>query len=189
MPSEVYVPTWGWSCGCCEESSSSGVGLLIRTRVCAWPTFLQPREQNCDFGMKSASSSFLFGEGFSPAEELRDNMCTHLGETRTLPLRLHYCFLALPPLSPHSPLPWLATVWTCPLEFRDGYIERLLCLGAPKGLVAIHPSTLVLSYAWRFATPWTVAHHPPLSMGFSRQNYWSGLWIPPPGDVPTQGSP
>ena len=28
---------------------------------------------------------------------------------------------------------------------------------------------------WPFATLWTVAHHPPLSMGFSRQGYWSGL--------------
>ena len=41
-----------------------------------------------------------------------------------------------------------------------------------------------------FATPWTVAHQAPLSVGFSRQEYWSGLpCIPPsPGDLPTQGS-
>ena len=35
-----------------------------------------------------------------------------------------------------------------------------------------------------FATPWTVAHQAPLSMGFSRQEYWSGLLCPPPGDLP-----
>ena len=34
------------------------------------------------------------------------------------------------------------------------------------------------------ATPWTVAHQPPLSIGFSRQEYWSGLPFPSPGDVP-----
>ena len=34
-----------------------------------------------------------------------------------------------------------------------------------------------------FVTPWTVAHEPPLSMGFSRQEYWSGLSCPPPGDL------
>ena len=34
------------------------------------------------------------------------------------------------------------------------------------------------------ATPWTVAHQAPLSMGFSRQEYWSGLPCPPPGDLP-----
>ena len=33
-------------------------------------------------------------------------------------------------------------------------------------------------------TPWTVAHQVPLSMGFSRQEYWSGLLLPSPGDLP-----
>ena len=37
------------------------------------------------------------------------------------------------------------------------------------------------------ATLWTVAHHAPLSMGFSRQEYWSGLPFPPPGDLPDPG--
>ena len=35
-----------------------------------------------------------------------------------------------------------------------------------------------------FVTPWTVAHQAPLSMGFSRQEYWSGLPSPPPKDLP-----
>ena len=37
------------------------------------------------------------------------------------------------------------------------------------------------------ATPWTVAHQAPLSMGFSRQEYWSGLPFPSPGDLPNPG--
>ena len=36
-------------------------------------------------------------------------------------------------------------------------------------------------------TPWTIAHQAPLSMGFSRQEYWSGLPCPPPGDLPDPG--
>ena len=36
-------------------------------------------------------------------------------------------------------------------------------------------------------TPWTVAHQAPLSMGFSRQEYWSGLLCLPPGDLPNPG--
>ena len=32
-------------------------------------------------------------------------------------------------------------------------------------------------------SPWTVTHQAPLSMGFSRQEYWSGLPCPPPGDL------
>ena len=35
-----------------------------------------------------------------------------------------------------------------------------------------------------FTTPWTVAHQALLSMGFSRQEYWSGLPCPPPGELP-----
>ena len=41
-----------------------------------------------------------------------------------------------------------------------------------------------LSRARLFATPWTVAHQARLSMGFSRQEYWSGLPFPSPGDLP-----
>ena len=39
-----------------------------------------------------------------------------------------------------------------------------------------------LSGVWLFATPWTVAHQAPPSMGFSRQEYWSGLPFPSPGE-------
>ena len=38
-----------------------------------------------------------------------------------------------------------------------------------------------------FVTPWTVAHQAPLSIGFSRQEYWSGLTCPPSGDLPNPG--
>ena len=44
-----------------------------------------------------------------------------------------------------------------------------------------------LSHVRLFATPWTVAHQAPLSMGFSRQEYWSGLPFPSPGDLPNPG--
>ena len=41
-----------------------------------------------------------------------------------------------------------------------------------------------LSHVQFFVTPWTgVAHQAPLSMGLSRQEYWSGLPFPPPGDL------
>ena len=41
-----------------------------------------------------------------------------------------------------------------------------------------------LSHIRLFATPWTVAHQAPPSMEFSRQEYWSGLPFPSPGDLP-----
>ena len=42
----------------------------------------------------------------------------------------------------------------------------------------------LFSYVWLFATPWTLAHQAPLSMGFSRQEHWSGLLFPSPEDLP-----
>ena len=44
-----------------------------------------------------------------------------------------------------------------------------------------------LSRVRLFATPWTVAYQAPPSMGFSRQEYWSGLPFPSPGDLPNPG--
>ena len=45
-----------------------------------------------------------------------------------------------------------------------------------------------LSRVRLFATPWTVIYQAPWSMGFSRQEYWSGLPFPSPGDLPNPGS-
>ena len=42
----------------------------------------------------------------------------------------------------------------------------------------------LLSRVRLFVTPWTVAHQAPLSVGFSRQEYWSGLPFPSRGDLP-----
>ena len=58
--------------------------------------------------------------------------------------------------------------------YITGY-EMSLC-------VLIHFSCVRL-----LVTPWTVACQAPLSMGFSRQEYWSGLPYPPPGDLPNPG--
>ena len=44
-----------------------------------------------------------------------------------------------------------------------------------------------LSRIQLFETPWTVAYQAPLSMGFSRQEYWSGVPFPSPGDLPNPG--
>ena len=43
------------------------------------------------------------------------------------------------------------------------------------------------SRVWFFATPWTAAYQGPLSLGFSRQEYWNGLPCPLPGDLPDPG--
>ena len=60
------------------------------------------------------------------------------------------------------------------LPFRHFSTPLPLCGGG--GLVTQSYLTLM--------TPWTVVYQAPLSMGFSRQEYWSGLLWPPPGDLP-----
>ena len=51
-------------------------------------------------------------------------------------------------------------------------------------VVVVH----LLSRVQLFGIPWTVACQAPLSMGFSRQEYWSGLSFPSPGDLPDPGT-
>ena len=53
--------------------------------------------------------------------------------------------------------------------------------------VVWHIVVCMLSYVWLLVTPWTAAHRAPLSMGFSRQEYWLGLPFPSPGDLPDPG--
>ena len=50
-----------------------------------------------------------------------------------------------------------------------------------------HPLAQSLSHVQLFATPWNAASQAPLSMGFSRQKYWSELPFPIPGDLPNPG--
>ena len=52
----------------------------------------------------------------------------------------------------------------------------------------IQYSCLVTKSCLTLVSPWTVAHQAPLSLGFPRKEYWSGLPFPPPGDHPDQGS-
>ena len=47
--------------------------------------------------------------------------------------------------------------------------------------------TKLLSLVQLFVIPWTAAYQAPLSMEFSRQEYWSGLPFPSPGDLPDPG--
>ena len=63
----------------------------------------------------------------------------------------------------------------------SGFLYFLTCFpGRNQGL----DGGLVTKLCLTLATPWTVACQAPLSMGFSMQEYWSGLPCPPPGDPP-----
>ena len=53
--------------------------------------------------------------------------------------------------------------------------------------VCVCVNAQLLSHVQLFATPWTVACQTPLSVVFSRQEYWRGLLFPPPGNLPNPG--
>ena len=57
------------------------------------------------------------------------------------------------------------------------------------GMYTLHACVIsCFSHVRLFATPWTVAHQAPLSMELSRQEYWSGLLFPSPGNLPHPGT-
>ena len=57
----------------------------------------------------------------------------------------------------------------------------------PKPWNCMKVKVKLLSHVRLFVTPWTVAYQAVLSMAFSRQEYWSGLPFPSPGDLPNPG--
>ena len=75
----------------------------------------------------------------------------------------------------------------CLSSCNTTYITKIISAGLNQILVSECFSACVLccfSCVCLFATLWTVAHHIPLTMGFSRQEYQLGLPCPPPGDLP-----
>ena len=69
---------------------------------------------------------------------------------------------------------------TTQISHKCTYVSSLLNL--PSALYPILPLCLLLSHFKLCLTLWTVAHQSPLSKGFSRQEYWSGLPFPSPGE-------
>ena len=70
------------------------------------------------------------------------------------------------------------------ITLKKKYIDTIL-LEAKK--VSIHAHTYPLSHVQLFETPWTLACQAPLSMEFSRHEYWNGLKFPSPGALPNSG--
>ena len=66
-------------------------------------------------------------------------------------------------------------------------IHRVARVGHDLASKSSSPPLICFSHVQLFTTPWTIAHQASLSMGFSRQEYWSGLPFPSPGDLPDPG--
>ena len=82
-----------------------------------------------------------------------------------------------PPSKPHGPSLSCSHKLLTTTLFPAGHPHEYICACVLS----------CFSCVWLFATPWTVAWHAPLSMGFSRQEYWNGLPFPSPGNLPDPG--
>ena len=71
--------------------------------------------------------------------------------------------------------------------FQWHVFHKYLVYNKPHGSFILCVCAQLVPCVWLFATPWTVAHQTLLSMEFSRQEYWSGLPFPTPGDLPNPG--
>ena len=71
--------------------------------------------------------------------------------------------------------------------YKLSWPSRIFGLGFSGPLTSACMHTQLLGCVQLLVTPWTIAHQAPLSMGFFRQEYWSGLWFPPPGNLPDPG--
>ena len=73
------------------------------------------------------------------------------------------------------------------IMFRCITITSCVYSAAGRHLDCLKREVKSLSRVRLFVTPWTVAYHAAPSMGFSRQEYWSGVPFPFPGDLPDPG--
>ena len=77
--------------------------------------------------------------------------------------------------------PYLWTPHT-PLDLLSGWLNTRMCLEDVELLLLL--LLFSCSPVWLFETRWTIACQAPRSMGFPRQEHWSGLSFPSPGDLP-----
>ena len=82
--------------------------------------------------------------------------------------------------------------WKCPAHLISNFCFRIMAYSSNftstlQNNIQQLCCAVVLSRVQLFAIPWTIVHQAPLSMEFSRQEYWSGLSFPTPGDLPNPG--
>ena len=81
---------------------------------------------------------------------------------------------------------WSPLEWTGWISLQSKGLSRVF--STVKSInFSVLSSVQLLSHVWLFTAPWTVAWQSPLSIGFFRQEYWTGLPFPPPGDLPNPG--
>ena len=121
-----------------------------------------------------ASGSFQMSQLFTS----RDQSIGVSASTSVLPMNIQDWF----PLGWTGWISWLSKGLS--RVFFNTAVQKHQLFGAQVLLWKVK----LLSHVQLFATPWTLAYEVPPSMEFSRQEYWSGLPFPSPGDLPDPGS-
>ena len=140
--------------------------IHVHIHIFRLPWWLSGKESSCNAGASGDTVSIL-GSGRSP------------GRGQGYPL--WYSCLK----NPMDRGAWWATLHKITKSWAQLSIHRF------RSNVTKQVSFLRTERKWNWSrsvvTPWTVAYEVPLSMGFSRQEYWSGLSFPSPGDLPNPG--
>ena len=158
-----------------SEGGQQWAGLL----GCESEVLLQPISL-CRAWQSDQASHPKQKETASQAREIRKPRSTQIRQ-HTNPEQVRSSY-RLPPFEAHPPGCWVKTlaVLNLNLHLRDTDSSSEM----PKVMTWACVRDQSLSHFWLFVTPWTVACQAPLSMGFSKQEYRSGLPFPPPGDLP-----
>ena len=141
--------------------------------------------RDCDSPFSSTSwwgdlSTTGPGKATSTSAQLLASINPPKGSVQGMQYQPHWCFLSSRPLSlpvgsgPHLRASSTLILHTCINIYYICYLS-------------VHVCAQLLRHVRRFAAPWTVARQAPVPVGFSRQEYWSGLPSPPPGDLPNPG--
>ena len=163
----------GWA-ACCRCSGAQLTGLGAKFRLY---TPLQKPALPCkNIPARGAHCSFCTPWG-------TDGVASGAGRRRKGLQRVHL-FCHLSPLSPLTPTPIRKEEPALWIPGRD-----VAAYSQSSDLrTRLHACMLsCFSRVWLFVTLWAAALQAPLSMGFSRQEYWSGLPCLPPGDLPNPG--
>ena len=173
---EVVHPDYGWD-SLFSLQCQNGHGALLLPSTCRVP----PAHMSCE-----ATATPTWGPPVPPGSHKQDPLLKDpqllLSSYQTLSNPWYEVAqvirgTSIAPLSPDSPdLQAESSYW----KFPSGIDSLISSMGLSEWVK-------LLSRVWLFVTPWTVAYNAPSSMGFSRQEYWSWLPFPSPGDLPNPG--
>ena len=134
----------------------------------------------------------VLSQGLEGRRETDPSLCPHSLGRYSVAMRLHSSPHTIPSVLPAKRTIQVLSCNSCNVLSLWKFVAHMsINVSFPSPSLPLpsmcHAVLSHFSCVWRCATPWTVAHQAPLSMGISKQAYWSRLPCPPPGDLPDAG--